>query len=79
MNRFSAELYPGSLVGILKSIVVAAEAVTASMIACRKLPMPASAVLTTVGAACELITPSSKHIPTKAETFFRPVFILNIL
>jgi hypothetical protein len=54
VNRSVVMSYPGSLVGMLKSIVVAAEAVVAAMIACRKLPAPASAVFITVGAAWTL-------------------------
>ena len=76
VNRLVGMSYPGSLVGMLKSMVVAAEAVIASMIACRRLPAPASAVLITVGAACELITPNSKHIPAKPVASLRILFTL---
>src|SRR5687767_9899349 len=60
VNRLVARLYPGSLVGMAKSIVLPA---VAAKIACRRLPAPASRVFVTVGAACALTTPINKNRP----------------
>lgn len=76
VNRLVVMSNPGSLVGMAKSIVLPA---VAAKIACRKLPAPVSSVFITVGAACELITPSSKHIPTKLETFSKIFFIFLMI
>ena len=80
VKRFSAALYPGSLVGMLKATVFASAFAVASMIACRRLPKPPSAVVVTDRlAACALMMPNSRHIPTKTETFLEIFFILVII
>jgi hypothetical protein len=51
VNRSVVALYPGSVSGMLKMTVFAAALLVASIIACRKLPAPASAVVETVRVA----------------------------
>ena len=70
VNRSVVLLYPGSLRGMLKLMVFAAALAVASMIACRKLPAPASAVVETIRVAawtlCEANTSKLSNNVAKA-------------